>query len=259
MSVLEIAGCGIHYWDAGSGPAIVLTHGAGADHHMFDEQVPYLVGEGYRVITWDLRGHGSSRPAGATITPDRLVEDLLALLVHLGLDRPVLLGQSLGGNLGQEFVRRGHPVAGLVIIGSAWNTEPLGWMSRQLLRTAGPALRLIPASRLPKFMADASAVTPAARHNLERSFSILTTAQFVEVWNATTAFLRADADYRTPVPLLLIRGSDDRTGNIASAMPRWAAAEGVAEHVIAGAGHVANADDPATVNAVLGEWLKRRH
>ena len=55
------------------------------------------------------------------------------------------------------------------------------------------------------------------------------------------------------MPLCLLRGSADRTGNISTAMPAWAAAEGVTEHVIPGAGHLVSQDAPALVTAeVLG-------
>ena len=58
---------------------------------------------------------------------------------------------------------------------------------------------------------------------------ILPKRTFLDVWRATVSLVDPDPAYRTPVPLGLIRGADDRTGNIATAMPRWAAAEGVTE------------------------------
>ncbi len=104
-------------------------------------------------------------------------------------------------------------------------------------------------------MAGASAETAGARRYAEAAFRSLTKAEFLDAWRTTVGMLDADPAYRTPVPLLLIRGARDRTGNIATAMPRWAAAEGVAEHVIAGAGHIANLDAPDDVDAVLLTFL----
>ena len=224
---------------------------------MFDAQVPYLVEHGFRVVTWDLRLHGESRPSSVPVTPDRLVADLLALAAHLDLDRPVLVGQSLGGNLSQAVVRQ-HPrfARGLAVIDSAWNTAPLSAIERALVRSAAPALRLVPASRLPRFMAEASATTHEGREYAERVFGGIPKSDFVEVWRATVGFLEPDAACRTPVPLLLVRGAEDRTGNIATAMPKRAAAEGVAEVVVPGAGHLANVDAPDAVNTALVEWLR---
>ncbi|GAA2797784.1 hypothetical protein GCM10020219_081180 [Nonomuraea dietziae] len=76
------------------------------------------------------------------------------------------------------------------------------------------------------------------------------------MWRATVAFLSPDPGYRTPVPLCLIRGAQDRTGNIASAMPRWAETEGIEEVVIPGAGHIANQDDPQAVNEAIDAFLR---
>lgn len=253
---LELDGCRIAYDDVGRGIPVLLSHGAGADRRMFDAQVPFLVEQGFRVLTWDLRLHGQSRPSSAPVTPSRLVADLLALAAHLELDRPVLVGQSLGGNLSQAIVRL-HPgfARALAVIDSAWNTAPLSAVERALVRSAAPALRLVPASRLPPFMAEASASTPEGRAYAERVFGGIPKSDFVEVWRATVGFLEPDAAYRTPVPLLLVRGAEDRTGNIATAMPNWAAAEGVGEVVVPGAGHLANVDAPDAVNAELARWL----
>ncbi|MFC4899760.1 alpha/beta fold hydrolase [Streptosporangium amethystogenes subsp. fukuiense] len=256
-STLSLQGCALHYADSGGdGVPLLFSHGAGADHVMFDAQSERLRARGYRVVTWDMRGHGRSRPAGVPFTAERAIADLCALVEHLALDRPVLVGQSLGGNLGQAVVRR-HPdlARALVVIGSAWNTGPLSWTERLLLRTAAPGLSMIPAGRLPGVMAGASAVTEGARADARRAFSLLSKREFLQVWRATVELLDPDPGYRTPVPLCLIRGERDRTGNIASAMRGWAAAEGVQEVVIPGAGHIANQDDPHAVNAAIETFL----
>ena len=253
---LEVEGCRLAYHDEGVGIPLVLSHGAGADRRMFDAQVAFLVAQGFRTITWDLRLHAESRPSSVALSPSRLISDLVALVAHVGAERPVLVGQSLGGNLSQAVVRA-HPelARGLVVIDSAWNTAPLTPIERLLLRTTAPALKMFPAARLATIMANESASTPAGRAYAERAFGSMPKADFVEVWRTTVGFLEPDPGYRTPVPLLLVRGAEDRTGNIASAMPRWATAEGVSEVVVPGAGHLANVDDPEAVNAALLAFL----
>ncbi|WP_285704187.1 alpha/beta hydrolase [Microtetraspora sp. NBRC 16547] len=255
--VFRVAGCDLRYWDhPGEGIPVVFSHGAGADHVMFQAQADHLAGLGHRVITWDMRGHGASRPTGAPFTAARAIADLLALLEHLRLDRVVLAGQSLGGNLSQAVVRLHPEIAlGLIVIGSAWNAAPLSRLERLLLRTAAPGLSMIPAGRLPAVLARASAITEGAREDARRAFSQLTKREFLDVWRATTDLLDPNPAYRTPVPLCLIRGELDRTGNIASGMPQWARVEGIDEIVIPGAGHIANQDAPDTVNAAIESFL----
>lgn len=251
-------GCVLRYSDiAGSGIPVVFIHGAGADHAMFESQRDVLRAAGFRVVLFDLRGHGVSRPNTAAITADVLVSDVEALIAHLGLSRPVLIGLSLGGNIAQRLVRQApNGYRALGVLDSTWNTGPLSWIERSSLRLAAPLLRLIPARSLPGVMADASAVTEPARAYLRRAFAAISKAEFLKIWRVTTEFVEPDSDYRTQLPLLLMRGAKDRTGNIATSMPQWAIADGVAEVVIPDAGHVVTLDAPEPVNFALLAFLR---
>ncbi len=97
----------LHYWTGGpvSAPLVVFTHGATIDHHEWDATLP-LVGERFRVLAWDLRGHGLSRPG--TFSIPSAVDDLLALMNAVGAEQAVLVGHSIGGNVHQEVVFH-HP------------------------------------------------------------------------------------------------------------------------------------------------------
>lgn len=248
----------------GDGSAVVLTHGAGVDHSMFDEQVLALTAQGYRVIVWDLRGHGQSAlaPAERFTAPDAL-DDLDALLDECGVDVPVLVGHSLGGNLAQAFAHA-HPqrTGGVIVLDSTWNAGPLSALERFALQLAAPALALIPAGRLPRIMARASATTPEAIARTEALFARMPKRTFLDVWRATVSFVTPEPGYRSPVPLALVRGAEDRTGNIATAMPRWAHAEGIVEHVVPGAGHMVTMDAPAETSrllvSILDDWNEQQ-
>ncbi|MFK4729089.1 alpha/beta hydrolase [Agromyces mediolanus] len=247
---------------AGTAPvSVVLTHGAGMDRTMYDAQFAALATAGHRTVRWDLRGHGGSRlDAGTRFTAADALDDLAALIDALGLDRPALVGHSLGGNLVQAFARA-HPerVAGLVVLDSTWNAGPLSAGERLALRLAAPMLALVPAGRLPGLMARASAVTPEAIARTEAMFARMPKAVFLDVWRATVSLVAPEPGFRSPVPLALVRGAEDRTGNIATAMPRWAAAEGVAEHVVPDAGHIVTLDAPDAVSALLREVVRGWH
>lgn len=252
---LSRPGAQVRYADTGGdGLPVVFTHGAGMDHAMFAAQSDALEQAGFRTIVWDLRGHGESElEPGVRFTAADALADLAALLDRLGLERPVLVGHSVGGNLCQAFVRA-HPrrVRGLVVLDSTWNTGPLSSLERLGLRLAAPMLTLIPASKLPGLMARASAVRPDAIAATESTFARIPKRTFPDVWRAAVSLVAPEPTYRTPVPLALIRGARDGTGNIAAAMPRWARAEGVAEQVIPDAGHIVTWDAPeATSQAIL--------
>ncbi|WP_043430550.1 alpha/beta fold hydrolase [Cystobacter fuscus] len=254
---LRVDGCLLRYADSGGeGTPIVFTHGAGADHHMFDAQYDRLAMSGHRVVVWDMRGHGASRPNGEPFTGERACRDLIALIEHLRLFKPVLAGLSLGGNLSQAAVRRSPgSYRALIVMGATWNTGPLTATERFLLKLAAPSLALVPESRLPLLMARASAVTSAAREDAVRAFAQMSKPRFIEVWKATVGFVTPEPSYRTPLPLCLIRGAADETGNIATAMPRWAAAEGITEHVVPNAGHLVSQDAPEAVTAIIERFV----
>jgi pimeloyl-ACP methyl ester carboxylesterase len=241
----------------GAGPALLFTHGAGSDHHVFDPQAVALASRGHRVVVWDLRGHGSSS-RGSSFSAEAALDDMRALVSHVGLRKPVLVGHSLGGNLSQALVKQAPTsFSGLVVIGAAWNTDHLSSWDRFLLALSGPLLAMVPARSLAGMMASASAVTETARRDAVRAFSQVTKAEFMDVWRATTTLLQPDPAYRTPVPLCLVRGAQDKTGTISRTMPRWALTEGVAEHVVPDAGHLVTQDAPAAVTTIIEDFLRR--
>jgi 3-oxoadipate enol-lactonase len=111
----------IHYWIVGpkDAPVVVLTHGASMDHRMFDDQLEILLDAGYRVLSWDIRGHGISKPIGTEFSTSIVVDDLVAILDRHGINTCVPVGQSFGGYVSQELLFR-HPerVTAIGVIGS---------------------------------------------------------------------------------------------------------------------------------------------
>src|SRR5439155_349207 len=82
---------------AGPGRPVILGHGYGATGRMWDGQRRTL-GDRYRLITWDMRGHGRTEsPDGARYSTELTVADMRALLASLGVSRAVVGGLSLGG------------------------------------------------------------------------------------------------------------------------------------------------------------------
>lgn len=251
-------GCTLRFSDSGgSGRAVVFTHGAGVDHAMFDAQAHTAREAGFRVICWDLRGHGASTlDDGIRFRAADAIDDLVSLVRHLELERPTLIGHSLGGNLSQTVIKRDPNFAGgLIVIDSTWNAGPLSMMERIGVRLGAPLLAMVPAAQLPELMAKASATAPAAIAYARECFARMPKQQFLDVWRATLSLVDPDPGARTPVPLTLIRGAKDRTGNITTAMPRWAEAENITEHVIAEAGHISPVDAPDEVSRVILEAL----
>lgn len=96
MPFADIRNQRFYYEDTGSGPAIVFSHGILMDHSMYSAQVAEFTRD-HRVITWDWRGFGRTETDGEPFTIWDQVDDLLALLDHLGVEEAVFAGMSHGG------------------------------------------------------------------------------------------------------------------------------------------------------------------
>ncbi|KIN16995.1 alpha/beta fold hydrolase [Vreelandella titanicae] len=85
-------------------PLVVLAHPLGMSQAVWDDVIPALLPR-YRVLTWDLPGHGASQAvSGAQITPADLAAEALALAERAGAERFHFAGTSIGGVVGQQLI-----------------------------------------------------------------------------------------------------------------------------------------------------------
>src|SRR3954470_16176988 len=104
MPTLDRNGVKIHYEVAGSGPALILTHGYSATAQMWAGQIAPLAPH-FTVVTWDMRGHGQSDypEDPAQYSEAATVADMAALLDAVGAKDAVVGGLSLGGYMSLAF------------------------------------------------------------------------------------------------------------------------------------------------------------
>jgi branched-chain amino acid transport system permease protein len=93
---IEVEGIAINYVECGAGPALLYVHGNTGSLRWFDRvmEVP-----GWRTLALDLPNFGRSDPLPGDIGIDRYAAVLASFIVALGLERPVLVGHSLGGSV----------------------------------------------------------------------------------------------------------------------------------------------------------------
>ena len=115
---LEVSGGSLAYDDAGRGDPIVFLHEGIADRRMWDREFSAL-SKDHRVVRYDLRGYGKSAPATSEFSP---VTDLLGLLDHTEIARPIIVGPSMGGKIALDFALQ-HPdrVGGLLLVAPAYS------------------------------------------------------------------------------------------------------------------------------------------
>lgn len=223
---------------------------------MFDGQERLLALD-YRVLNWDVRGHGLSRPLGEGFSIALAVEDLLAILDEIGYLQAIFVGQSMGTYIGQELAFQ-HPerVQALVVIGGTCTTlNKLTLMDSLALYSSPLMFALYPYNSLRKAFARASSIKSDVQDYLYNASGQIPKRDFINIWTGMLGCLHYEPGYCIEKPLLLTHGEFDKTGNIKKIAPRWAERDKARYVVIPAAGHCANQDNPEFFNRLLLEFL----
>lgn len=94
---------GLYYETKGEGLPIIFIHGFTEDHNSFKIQQKVL-SRGYKIITWDLRGHGISDKVDYGLNMERLAYDLRELIDYLELEEVIVVGWSMGASVIFEYI-----------------------------------------------------------------------------------------------------------------------------------------------------------
>jgi pimeloyl-ACP methyl ester carboxylesterase len=251
MSRARLNGIEIDYEVSGSGPPVLLSHGYSATRRMWDGQHRAL-GDGYQVISWSMRGHGQTE---SPVDPSKYsagltVGDMEVLLRHLGVQRAVIGGLSLGGVASLGFYMA-HPemTRALVICDSGpgyRNAEArVAWNQRAQERAAELDARGLDAlSGRSREMREAMGEHRSAQGLAHAARGMLTQEGSHLI----------DGLPSIRVPTLIIVGDKDQPFLVpceymAKKIP------GARLEVIAGAGHSSNLDQPEAFNRVLRDFL----
>lgn len=248
MAYLTRDGVRIYYEDDGAGIPILLSHGFGASTDMWAGQVAAF-GDRYRLIRWDMRGHGRSDCPDdpALYSQAHTIGDMLALLDHLEVDKAVIGGHSLGGYMTLAFNAR-YPERAKALI----------------LQGCGPGYRSDASRATWNVRAENRALSledgglDALGGGAEVTVSIQQSAQGLA--HAARGILSQvdsaaiDSLPGIAVPVLIVIGDGDDhylqgSAYMASRIP------GAVNVVVPDAGHGVNVDQPEIVNKAFGDFL----
>lgn len=204
----------------GSGPTIVLGHGWTSDMRSWRLVADRLVAAGWRVVSWDQRGHGDSTVGTEGFGVDQLGDDLAAVLNGLNLRGAIVAGHSMGGIGAQSFALR-HPevladrVRGLVLVGTLGRSVPtLPFpMIQSVLTSDGYERRKGSSSLLNRYLSLRAFGDDVAPSVVERNREIFLDCPTSTVLGALEPILDFDLTGRLPtidVPTLVLHGNRDR-------------------------------------------------
>ena len=114
----------LHYAAVGEGRPVVLIHGNGESHALFQVEIGQLVAAGFRVYAPDSRGHGANEPQEEYHYAD-MAEDMFQFIQAMGLEKPALYGHSDGGIIGLMLEIRHPGTLGMLAV-SGTNLSPNG-------------------------------------------------------------------------------------------------------------------------------------
>jgi pimeloyl-ACP methyl ester carboxylesterase len=200
----------------GEGPPVLLLHGLSATRRNVVQGSRALVKRGYRLISYDARGHGASQPAPSYEYSD-LVDDLEAVLEELELDRVALVGSSMGAATAMAFTLE-HPerVPALVQITPAYTgysrTGDVDGQSWEKLATALDSgidefLEVAQPGELPERWRKVA--REATRQRMERHGDLRAVAQALREVPSSIAWKGLGALADLDVPVLVIGSQDD--------------------------------------------------
>ena len=248
MARLLRDGTGLHHEAHGQGAPILLTHGFGATSRMWDEQVEEFT-DRYRLILWDLPGHGESEISAAAATSDRLVGDMLAILDAETPLPAVLIGLGLGGLLSLRFWRaHPHRVRGLVLIGTlpGLRSHAARDMWNRQTEEAARALERDGLAAL-----EGGIEVDPGMHACPIGMAIAARVLLTQQDQGALPWL-AEID----TPALILAGSEDRP-NLTAADFMAGAMRNARKTIIPRANHAVNMHKPAATNAAILDFLRR--
>lgn len=258
--------CGaIHYWTnegVDSPVSLAFLPGLTADHRLFDRQIEYFRDK-YRVLVWDPPAHAASWPFDFSFDLADKARWLEGIFRQEGLRAPVIVGQSMGGYVGQMYAQL-YPdrLAGFIAIDSApLQREYVTAAEIWLLKRMEPVYRHYPWKALLKSGTNGVATTAYGRALMREMMMVYDgdQARYAKLsghgFRMLAEAMEADLPYEIRCPALLICGRRDHAGSCIRYNKAWHKKTGIPIEWIDDAGHNANTDAPERINRLIDAFL----
>jgi 3-oxoadipate enol-lactonase len=245
-----------------SGLPVVLIHGFPFSQEMWRPQVAELSGD-YRVITYDVRGHGKSEVGDGQYTIEFFVDDLIAVLDHLRIEKAVVVGLSMGGYIALRAIERNpERFSGLVLCDTRSEADTNeGKIKRagsiQSVRTDGVkkyAEGFVKAVFAPQTFERNSEAVGFITQIIERTSPVAIAGTLLALASRTDT---TESLSKINVPTLILVGEHDALTPVSAAKLMNEKIRQSELHVISNAAHLSNLENPGEFNKHLSEILRR--
>jgi len=238
-------------------PAVVFTHGGGLNGDMFKSQVQALK-DNYRVVTWDLQGHGRSAALENNLDVPEMADCLVGIMDEVGIGKAVLVGQSLGVYVSQHAaLKYPHRVKAHVSIGGLPVEKPMSRVVLYGFKVLMSISRLFPEKMLFKRTAGEKATTEEAQEFFFDSLQQMGKRQFLLMLAGQLDACTIRVPGPPTQPLFIVHGEHEMPKALVKANKEWhRSVPGSWYLEIPGAGHNANMDKPEMFNRELLDFLE---
>ncbi len=243
--------------------SLILLPGLTADHRLFDKQVEYFEKK-CRILVWDAPEHAASRPFYPNFDLSDKAKWLDAILQQEGMDAPVIVGQSMGGYVGQMYLQLFPGKAkGFISIDSApLQRQYITAAELFLLKRMEPVYRLYPWKSLLELGSNGVATSEYGRKLMHDIMMTYDGDQEEYAWICGHGFrmladaIEAKLPYKIDCPALLICGEEDHAGSCIRYNKAWHKKTGIPIKWIKGAGHNSNTDKPEKINRLIEMFME---
>jgi pimeloyl-ACP methyl ester carboxylesterase len=243
----------IAYDRAGSGPTLVLLHPLGADRHVWRPVLNYLTPV-RDCIALDLPGFGGSEPLarGEPADPAALARAVAAELTCIGVERPHIAGNSLGGWVALELALAGAAASATAIAPAGLWSRPLApkpEVARRLSRLAAPVLPAVLRSARGRRAVLLGTMAHPERMSADEAVRLVRAYATAPGFTAVNRAMRAGTFKRLAdidVPMTIVWPEHDRVVSRVDGTP-----DGIEVRELPGCGHIPMWDDPEAVARAL--------